>query len=385
MMKTLLAMMAVLTAHSQPTTNDDTAGMQESVREAIEAAKVGDWKLAHDKAETALMEKDTAIPHQVLSQIHLLKGDHIKSLDEIRQASNLEPNDVTYKSQALFHEGIVAQDMPNYPLALTLFKRSIDILGDEVDVKSLEKVALATAALGDIPTAVTYLKTLWNIMPMYSFHNSIPFVRIVDVFEDQVEHARMKGTLDVLMTQLSNITTVTDRVWFDVSIDGGRKKRIEIGLYGYACPIAVSNFKHMVACDMGGDDEKMCFRDTTFHRIIKDFIVQGGDSFPGDGTGRSNIFDRPFGDEVFSLALMHDGPGIVQMANSGADSNGGQFVIMSAPAAHLNGNHVVMGRVLKGVSHVGEINRVEVNPETYKPKGRVEIVDSGVFRDASVY
>lgn len=381
MIKALLAAAALFAASSQPTVNVDS--LQGNIREAIEAAKVGDWVKAKEKADAALEEKNSAIPHQVLSQIHLLKGDHQKSLDEIRQAANLEPDDVSFKSQALFHEGIVAQDRPDYPLALTLFKRSIEVLGDQVDVKSLEKVALAAAALGDIPSAVSYLKILWNIMPMYSFHNSIPFVRIVDSFEDQVEHARMKGTVDVLMQQLTNITTVTDTVWFDISVGGGSKQRIEMGLYGYACPIAVSNFKSMAACAKGVTGTRMCFKGSSFHRIIKDFIVQGGDTNPGDGTGRSNTFDRPFGDEVYSLALMHDGPGIVQMANSGPDSNGGQFVIMVAPAAHLNGNHVVLGRVTKGMPVVGKINKVEVDVESYKPRNKVEIVDSGVYDQAA--
>merc|ERR1711998_753981 len=135
----------------------------------------------------------------------------------------------------------------------------------------------------------------------------------------------------------------------------------------------------MFACTLG---ENYCYKGTKFHRVIKDFIVQGGDVFPGDGTGRTNIYDRPFGDEVFATALMHDVPGVVQVANSGPDSNGGQFVIMCAPAAHLNGQHVVVGKVLSGMDNIIEANEVAVDVSN-KPKKDIVITDCGVLEDSS--
>lgn len=357
------------------------AEMNEDVQGALDAAQAGDWTKAKAHANKAIAETEDTdpIPHQVLSQILLMQGEHKESLKEATKAAMLAPaGDTKYYSQKTFHEGIVAQDEGNYKLALSQFKRSIDLLDPkQVDAKSLELVALATAALGDIPTAVRYLKQLWRERPMFAFHNSIPFVRIVDLYEEQMEHARMKGTDNELKQRLSNITTVTDVIYLDVSIGSAAPERIEIGLYGRACPKAVENMKGMAGCT--SQNKQHCYKGSGFHRIIKDFIIQGGDISPGDGTGRVNIFNRPFGDEVYAMALMHDGPGVVQMANSGPDSNGGQFVIMVQGAAHLNGNHVVVGKVLKGLKHVVKINAVEVDGEKYSPNTKVTIQGCGVL------
>lgn len=259
------------------------------------------------------------------------------------------------------------------------FKEVVEILRGEslLDPKSLEKVALAVAALGDIPTAVAYLNDLWKLAPQYQFHDGIPFVRIADRYDEQIEQAEKKGKqyAGAVKQSLSNITEVTERVFFDVSIGEGYKGRVVIGLFGKAAPRATKNFIALVTCR----DPKVCYKGTKFHRILKDFIIQGGDIHPGDGTGRINSFGRPFGDDVFALALMHDGPGIVQMANAGPDTNGGQFIIMANPAAHLNGNHVVLGRVLEGMDVVAKANAVEVNSRHFPTKLPPTIIECGLL------
>lgn len=81
-----------------------------------------------------------------------------------------------------------------------------------------------------------------------------------------------------------------------------------------------------------------------FHRIIKDFMVQGGDFTRSDGTGGKSAWGAKFGDEIVS-GLFHDGPGVLSMANSGPGTNGSQFFLTLGACEHLNGKHTVFGRI----------------------------------------
>lgn len=342
---------------------------------ALQYAQAGDWERAMIEADASLkLNQSQPGVYFLESQIKLVENDNKAALDKIRKAQELAPESKLIKSQVTFHEAIEIQMTGDYPAALQKFKLCMDQMGDEVDPKSLEKVAIAVAGLGDIATAIDIVKKLWKIAPFYMFHNNLQFVRMADKYDEMVEHSATKGAgyVDALNKDLSNITTVTDKVWMEFELNG-ESKRVEFGLYGYAAPRAVHNLVFMFACTLG---ENYCYKGTKLHRVIKDFIVQGGDVFPGDGTGRVNIYDRPYGDEVFATALMHDAPGVVQIANSGADSNGGQFVIMCAPAAHLNGQHVVVGKVLSGMEHIHAANQVEVDSDN-KPKVDITVTSCG--------
>jgi cyclophilin family peptidyl-prolyl cis-trans isomerase len=90
---------------------------------------------------------------------------------------------------------------------------------------------------------------------------------------------------------------------------------------------------------------------TTFHRVLKDFMAQGGDP-TGTGTGGPGY---QWNDEPSALALKHDGPGVLSMANAGRNTNGSQFFITFVPTPHLNGKHVVFGRVSSGMDVVNSI------------------------------
>ncbi|CAG8484569.1 22912_t:CDS:2 [Dentiscutata erythropus] len=158
-------------------------------------------------------------------------------------------------------------------------------------------------------------------------------------------------------------------VFFDISIGGQPAGRMKIELFADVVPKTAENFRQLCTGEHKKNGVPQGYKSATFHRVIKDFMVQGGDFVKADGTGSFSIYGEKFSDENFELK--HNGPGLLSMANSGPNTNGCQ-------CDFLDGKHVVFGKLIDGLLTLRKIENVSTGPGN-RPKLPVVITECGQY------
>ncbi|XP_043490872.1 peptidyl-prolyl cis-trans isomerase cyp11 [Polistes fuscatus] len=173
------------------------------------------------------------------------------------------------------------------------------------------------------------------------------------------------------------MVNVNPRVFFDIEVGGLPMGRIVFELFADVCPMTCENFRALSTGEMGVGQttgKPLHYKGIVFHRVVKDFMIQGGDFVVGNGTGGESIYGGTFADENF--ILKHVKPFLLSMANRGKDTNGSQFFITTQPAPHLDNVHVVFGEVVSGQEVVMHIEGLPVDRMS-RPLQDAKVVNCG--------
>ncbi len=160
------------------------------------------------------------------------------------------------------------------------------------------------------------------------------------------------------------------RVFFDISIDSKPAGKITFELYNDVVPKTAENFRALCTGEKGYG-----YKGCGFHRIINQFMAQGGDFTNHNGTGGKSIYGEKFADENFKIK--HAKPYLLSMANAGPNTNGSQFFITFVPCSWLDGKHTVFGEVIEGQNVVEAMHKVGSGQG--QPKAKVVITNSGAL------
>jgi len=330
---------------------------------------------------------------------------------ELFKEKRFEEGAAQYEESALFavDEGITGNDVPeterplyvscfgnaamcyiklkSWPDAIRTCDKVLEIDAEaESNIKALYRRGVARMHLG------LYKEAKSDLMDAYKLDNTNKEVRkAIKQLKEESQKAKEKekaafgglfGRVDVYGDKkgplIPNAKGDNPHVYFDVRHGDENLGKIVMQLYADVTPKTAENFRALCTGEKGNGSlgKPLHFKGCGFHRVIKDFMIQGGDFTSGDGTGGESIYGEKFADENF--VIKHTKGGQLSMANAGPGTNGSQFFITSKDTPHLDGKHVVFGHVVEGMDIVRKIEDVSVGPSD-RPDVEVVIEDCGAM------
>ncbi|KAF8640476.1 hypothetical protein AX17_000139 [Amanita inopinata Kibby_2008] len=191
----------------------------------------------------------------------------------------------------------------------------------------------------------------------------------MDVVKKIYSHGSVSGRPRAKV-QIAKCGTASPEVFFDIRADGESLGRVVFRLFDDIVPNTCRNFRELATNAHGYG-----YQSSLFHRIMPNYIIQGGDYENGNGTGGKSAFGEVFPDENF--AIKHDKAGMLSMANVGKDTNASQFFITLAPAPWLDGSYVAFGEVSTGIEVIRQVEKF--GSPSGRTRAKIQTEQSGVL------
>jgi peptidylprolyl isomerase len=300
-----------------------------------------------------------------------------------------EPKDVPEEERPMYvscwsNAAMCHMKTKDWPSTIKACNNVLLVPGDSENVKALYRRGYARMMIGDLKESKD------DLMAAYKVDNANKDVRkALQLWKDKTAEAKKKeketfggffSKVDIYKEKVGpivpNAAGNNPHVFFSIQQGDEELGRIVIQLYKDITPKTAENFRALCTGEKG-DGKKgkpLHYKGCTFHRVIRDFMLQGGDFTDGDGKGGESIYGEKFADENF--IIKHTKEGLLSMANAGPGTNGSQFFITCKETPHLDGKHVVFGHVVEGMEIVRKIEQTKCDSGD-KPEVDVVIVDCG--------